>query len=325
MDKILKVVLLIALSILGLYLAFYNIDFNNLVDQLSAVNLTKFFAAIIILMISCIIRAKRLQYILVPLDDGISLHHLFSSTMIGYFGNGILLFRLGEVLKAYSISVGNKVSTSESFGIIMLERIMDALTVLIMLILFLPWLPIENVTINYWVSAFAGVTVLFFIMILVLRSLDWAKLINSISFLSESMRKGLISIVEKIFAGVNAIKNTKHAWGILFTTLMIWVCYYVMTLWLLESCQIYLTSSGAIIMLIMGAIIIAVPALPGGLGTYDVGITFSLMLIFSVSKDEALTYALISHASNYIPYLVVGSVYFVSSGIKISDIKKRLS
>tara|TARA_B110001454_G_scaffold18191_2_gene16602 strand:+ start:28377 stop:29354 length:978 start_codon:yes stop_codon:yes gene_type:complete len=324
-DKILKVVLLIALSILGLYLAFYNIDFNNLVDQLSAVNLTKFFAAIIILMISCIIRAKRLQYILVPLDDGISLHHLFSSTMIGYFGNGILLFRLGEVLKAYSISVGNKVSTSESFGIIMLERIMDALTVLIMLILFLPWLPIENVTINYWVSAFAGVTVLFFIMILVLRSLDWAKLINSISFLSESMRKGLISIVEKIFAGVNAIKNTKHAWGILFTTLMIWVCYYVMTLWLLESCQIYLTSSGAIIMLIMGAIIIAVPALPGGLGTYDAGITFSLMLIFSVSKDEALTYALISHASNYIPYLVVGSVYFVSSGIKISDIKKRLS
>lgn len=325
MDKILKVVLLIALSILGLYLAFYNIDFNNLVDQLSAVNLTKFFAAIIILMISCIIRAKRLQYILVPLDDGISLHHLFSSTMIGYFGNGILLFRLGEVLKAYSISVGNKVSTSESFGIIMLERIMDALTVLIMLILFLPWLPIENVTINYWLSAFAGVTVLFFIMILVLRSLDWAKLINSISFLSESMRKGLISIVEKIFAGVNAIKNTKHAWGILFTTLMIWVCYYVMTLWLLESCQIYLTSSGAIIMLIMGAIIIAVPALPGGLGTYDAGITFSLMLIFSVSKDEALTYALISHASNYIPYLVVGSVYFVSSGIKISDIKKRPS
>ena len=321
MDKILKVVLLIALSILGLYLAFYNIDFNNLVDQLSAVNLTKFFAAIIILMISCIIRAKRLQYILVPLDDGISLHHLFSSTMIGYFGNGILLFRLGEVLKAYSISVGNKVSTSESFGIIMLERIMDALTVLIMLILFLPWLPIENVTINYWLSAFAGVTVLFFIMILVLRSLDWAKLINSISFLSESMRKGLISIVEKIFAGVNAIKNTKHAWGILFTTLMIWVCYYVMTLWLLDSCQIYLTSSGALIMLIMGAIIIAVPALPGGLGTYDAGITFSLMLIFSVSKDEALTYALISHASNYIPYLVVGSVYFVSSGIKISDIK----
>tara|TARA_Y100000588_G_scaffold282353_1_gene299511 strand:+ start:29 stop:328 length:300 start_codon:yes stop_codon:yes gene_type:complete len=96
-----------------------------------------------------------------------------------------------------------------------------------------------------------------------------------------------------------------------------------MTLWLLESCQIYLTLSGAFIMLIMGAIIISVPALPGGLGTYEAGITFSLVLLYSVTKDEALTYAIVSHASNYIPYLIVGSIYFIISGLKISDIKNK--
>ena len=96
-----------------------------------------------------------------------------------------------------------------------------------------------------------------------------------------------------------------------------------MTLWLLESCQIYLTLSGTFIMLIMGAIIISVPALPGGLGTYEAGITFSLMLLYSVTKDEALTYAIVSHASNYIPYLIVGSIYFIISGLKISDIKNK--
>ena len=142
MGKILKIILLITISTVGLYFAFYNVDFNNLLNHLKKVDFPKFFAAIIILMVSCIIRAKRLQYILVPLDNNISLHHLFSSTMIGYFGNGILLFRLGEVLKAYSISLGNKISPSESFGVIMLERIIDALTVLIFLIIFLPCLPI---------------------------------------------------------------------------------------------------------------------------------------------------------------------------------------
>ena len=76
-------------------------------------------------------------------------------------------------------------------------------------------------------------------------------------------------------------------------------------------------------MLIMGAIIIAVPALPGGLGTYEAGITFSLVLLYSVTKDEALTYAIVSHASNYIPYLIVGSIYFIISGLKISDIKSK--
>ena len=323
MGKVLKIVLLITISAIGLYFAFYNIDFNNLFNRLLRIDLIKFFAAIFILMVACIVRAKRLQYILYPLDKNISLHHLFSSTMIGYFGNGILFFRFGEILKAYSISQGNKITTSESFGIIMLERVIDALTVLILLLMFLPWMPIQNITINYWVSAFAVVTVLFTLIILILRKINWKNFITSLSFINESFRSLLVSMMEKIFDGIDAIKNTKHTWGILISTFLIWICYYLMTVWLLESCQIYLTLSGAFIMLLMGAIIIAVPALPGGLGTYEAGITFTLMLLFYVTKDEALTYAIVSHASNYFPYIIVGSIYFIISGLKISDIKNK--
>ena len=323
MGKVLKIVLLITISAIGLYFAFYNIDFNNLFNRLLRIDLIKFFAAIFILMVACIVRAKRLQYILYPLDKNISLHHLFSSTMIGYFGNGILFFRFGEILKAYSISQGNKITTSESFGIIMLERVIDALTVLILLLMFLPWMPIQNITINYWVSAFAVVTVFFTLIILILRKINWKNFITSLSFINESFRSLLVSMMEKIFDGIDAIKNTKHTWGILISTFLIWICYYLMTVWLLESCQIYLTLSGAFIMLLMGSIIIAVPALPGGLGTYEAGITFTLMLLFYVTKDEALTYAIVSHASNYFPYIIVGSIYFIISGLKISDIKNK--
>lgn len=323
MGKVLKIVLLITISAIGLYFAFHNIDFNDLFNRLLRIDLIKFFAAIFILMVACIVRAKRLQYILYPLDKNISLHHLFSSTMIGYFGNGILFFRFGEILKAYSISQGNKITTSESFGIIMLERVIDALTVLIFLLMFLPWLPIQNTTINYWVSAFAVVTVFFTLIILILRKINWKNFITSLSFINESFRSLLVSMMEKIFDGIDAIKNTKHTWGILISTFLIWICYYLMTVWLLESCQIYLTLSGAFIMLLMGAIIIAVPALPGGLGTYEAGITFTLMLLFYVTKDEALTYAIVSHASNYFPYIIVGSIYFIISGLKISDIKNK--
>ena len=52
-----------------------------------------------------------------PIDKSISTHHLFGATMIGYFGNGILFFRLGELLKAYAISQGRKIKPSESFGL----------------------------------------------------------------------------------------------------------------------------------------------------------------------------------------------------------------
>ena len=322
MNKITYIIILIAVSLFGLYFAFYNIDFEILFDRLLKVDLIRFSLSVAILMLACIFRSKRLQYIVSPIDDRITLHHLFSSTMIGYFGNGILFFRLGEVLKAYSVSQGNKITTSESFGVIMLERIIDALTVLILLLISLIWLPAQNSTINYWIIAFTIITILFTISVIVLRNINWEKFIMSFSFINERIRENLLRIVKKIFDGIDTIKNTNHVKGILFSTISMWTCYYFMTVWLLEACQIYLAAPGPFIMLVMGAIIVAVPALPGGIGTYEAGITYTLMLFYFLTKDDALTYAIVSHASNYIPFLGIGSIYFIISGLRISDLKK---
>ena len=322
MDKVLKIFFLLFVSVASLYFAFQNIDFNDLLTHILQVDLVRFSAAITILILACIFRAKRLQYIVSHLDNNISLHHLFSSTMIGYFGNGVLFFRLGEVLKAYSIAQNNKITTSEAFGVVMLERIIDAITVLVFLLLFLPWLPTEDKTIRHWVVAFVAVTLFFIFIIIVLRFINWKTFISSLRFISSSIRNVIISKIDKIFNGIDAIIKTNHTWGIIISTTLMWICYFLMTIWLLEACEIYLKLSGNFIMLLMGAIIIAVPALPGGLGTYEAGITFTLMLLFFVTKDDALIYAIVSHASNYIPYLVLGSIYFINSGLKLNEIKR---
>ena len=137
MANFYKVLILVFLRFTGLYYAFESIEFAQLYGHIISVNLFKLALAILVLMLSCIIRAKRLKYIISPLDNDISTHHLFGATMIGYFGNGILFFRLGELLKAFSISQGNNIKTSESFGVVMLERVIDALTVFILLVFFL--------------------------------------------------------------------------------------------------------------------------------------------------------------------------------------------
>ena len=102
------------MSCLGLFYAFKSIKLSELMSHLYAVNLFKFSISIIILIIACVVRSKRLQYLAQPLDQHISTHHLFGATMIGYFGNGILFFRLGELLKAYAISLDRKIKPSES-------------------------------------------------------------------------------------------------------------------------------------------------------------------------------------------------------------------
>ena len=322
MAKYYKILILVFLSFFGLYYAFESIEFSELYHHIISVDLLKLILAISILMLSAIIRAKRLKYIILPLDTDISTHHLFGATMIGYFGNGILFFRLGELLKAFSISQGNNIKTAESFGVVMLERVMDALTVFILIVFFLPFIPLENQTIRYWVIAFVIVTIIFVGSLFLIKFINWKRMILSFSFLNESFKNKLITVTEKIFKGLELIFKTKHNLKIMLCTILIWICYFIMTMLLMESCHIELSLDKVFIMLLIGAIIVAVPALPGGLGTYEAGITYTMTLLFFVSKDLSLTYAIVSHASNYIPYMLVGSFYFIKSGLKFESINK---
>ena len=323
MAKNAKISLLFLTSCFGLFYAFKSIELAELLDHLYSVDLFKFSLSILILIVACIIRAKRLKYLALPMDKNISTHHLFGATMIGYFGNGILFFRLGELLKAYAISQGREIRPSESFGLIVLERLVDALSALFLLIIALPFLPLDDKIIRYWIIAFIAVTISMICVLVILNFLDWKHLINHLGFLNEALREKITDIIAKIYDGLGTVFKTENKIEILSCTILMWLCYFVMTKWLIESCHIELNLFDSFIMLIIGAIIISVPALPGGLGTYEAGITYAFTFLFFVSKDVALTYAIVSHTSNYLPYVVIGFFYFIKSGVKLSSIKNN--
>ena len=323
MVKYVKISLLFVISCFGLFYAFKSIELTELLDHLYSVNLFKFFISILILIVACIIRAKRLKYLALPIDESISTHHLFGATMIGYFGNGILFFRLGELLKAYAISQGRQIKPSESFGLIMLERLVDAVSVFFLLAIALPFLPLDDKIIRYWIIAFIVVTISLICILVILNFLDWKFIINQLGFLNKNLRAKIADLIVKIYDGLGLVFKTEKKIEILSCTILIWLCYFLMTKWLIESCHIELDLFDSFIMLILGAIIISVPALPGGLGTYEAGITYAFTFLFFVSKDVALTYAIVSHTSNYLPYIIIGFFYFIRSGVKISSVKNN--
>ena len=324
MGKIFKVIPLVLISILGLYFSFKNINFNDVYYKIINIDTLYLFFSVVLLFISVLLRSMRLQYVITPINSRITLNHSFSSTMIGYFGNGILFFRLGEVLKAYSISKNNKIKVSESFGVIMLERIIDAGSLLLLIILALPWMPLSNSSIRIWIISFSIVTLFIIIVILLLKKINWMNLISSLSIISDSKKNKLVKLINNVFHGIDSLKNNQYLNRIVISTIGIWICYFIMTIFLIYACNIDITLFEIYITLIIGAVIIAVPALPGGLGTYEAGITYAMMILFSISKDEALTYALISHSANYFPFLAVGAICFIFSGLSIKDINKGI-
>jgi len=43
---------------------------------------------------------------------------------------------------------------------------------------------------------------------------------------------------------------------------------------------------------------------------------------FGIASDQALTYAIVSHAASYFPFVFVGAVYFLLGSVSLKDVKK---
>jgi hypothetical protein len=318
-NKYIKILVGTVVSALGLYLAFYGEDFDGLWLQIQQVNWGPFWTACVLLLVSCIIRAYRWQLLLDPVEK-IPLHPLFASTMIGYFGNGVLAFRLGELLRAYSISIDRTISVSQAFGTIILERIMDLLMVVLVFILVIPWFPFEHQWLRFGVYLFSAITfgLIFFIFLAV--QYKWINKVKDKESFQSGLRLKIVHGIQRIFDGVTIIRKTKHTFAITVTSFIIWSIYFSITYIILDACNIDLGFIGTGILLVIGSVVIGIPALPGSAGTYDAGVKYGLMVVFSIASEKALTYAIVSHAVSYFPVVLVGAVYFILGSVRIKDV-----
>ncbi|MAS78051.1 MAG: hypothetical protein CMG15_05330, partial [Candidatus Marinimicrobia bacterium] len=134
MNRYIKLILGICISLIGLYFAFSGIDFDQLWIIIKQLDLFYGALSLTILLLSNAIRALRWQILAYPLDR-ISFNPALSSIMIGYFGNSVLPFRMGELLRAYVLAEKTSLNISSAFGTIVTERILDfvGLSLLILL------------------------------------------------------------------------------------------------------------------------------------------------------------------------------------------------
>ena len=251
--------------------------------------------------------------------------------MIGYFGNGILAFRLGELLKAYSVSKNHSIQVSEVFGTVIVERILDLIMVFLLFFLVIPWFPFENDVLRLAINTFIGllfsintfIGLLFSVLILIKIFIyfDLTKKIKK-RFLKLSFMKLSIEFVENTIEGIKTIFQNRNKNKIVFLSLFLWLIYVVITIVLLNSCGIKLTLSYSIIIFILGSLSLGIPALPGSAGTYDASVKYGLIVLFSIDSIQALNYALISHAVSYFPLVLLGAFYFISSNLSLGDIKR---
>jgi len=322
-SRYIKLIFGICISIAGLYYAFRGIDFVQLWKIINQLDLFYGTLSLIILLTSNIVRALRWQILAYPIDK-ISIKPAFSSIMIGYFGNSILPFRMGEFLRAYVLAEKTSLNVSTAFGTIVTERILDFVGLSLLILLTILVYPVD------WINQqiIIGVVVLSltaFVFVFYFKEINEIFLfdLKKIRLLQKSTVLKIIEILERLINGAVAIRSTNKVMLIFLYTVLIWLMYCFSTYFALLSTGISIKWYEVCVLMISTTLAISIPAAPAYVGTYHATVVYVLTTFFLINQLDAQASAIIIHGLGTIPFIIIGALYFINSSVSIKEIKSK--
>ena len=322
-NRYIKLIFGICISIAGLYYAFRGIDFVQLWKIINQLDLFYGTLSLIILLTSNIVRALRWQILAYPIDK-ISIRPAFSSIMIGYFGNSILPFRMGEFLRAYVLAEKTSLNVPTAFGTIVTERILDFVGLSLLILLTILVYPVD------WINQqiIIGVVVLSltaFVFVFYFKEINEIFLfdLKKIRLLQKSTALKIIEILERLINGAVAIRSTNKVMLIFLYTVLIWLMYCFSTYFALLSIGISIKWYEVCVLMISTSLAISVPAAPAYVGTYHATVVYVLTTFFFINQLDAQASAIIIHGVGTIPFIIIGAWYFINSSVSIKKINSK--
>jgi len=322
-NRIIKFILGVLISVIGLYYAFRQINFWELWISIKNVNFILVILAIVILLLSNVIRAWRWQILVKPIKD-VSFEPAFSSIMIGYFGNSVLPFRMGEFLRAFVVADKTSLTASTAFGTIVIERILDFIGLSTVILLIMTVYPLASVGGSIIIGVI-GLSLTAFIFIFLFGGFKSSLLvkIEKSSLLRIGLLHKILPFIKNFLDGATTIRATNKLGIILLYTLIIWIMYYCSTYLATIATGIELEWFGFGVLLISTTLAISIPAAPGYVGTYHAAAVYILTNLFDVGRSNAQAAAIILHAVGTIPIVIIGAGYFLNSSLNFKDIKDQ--
>jgi uncharacterized protein (TIRG00374 family) len=309
-------------------------DWSKLWESLRSAQYLWLIPAIATYFIGVWVRAWRLHYMMRPIKK-VPIPTLFPIVCIGYMGNNIYPARAGEFLRAYVIKQKEGVAISASLAIVLIERIFDAVVMMLFVFVNLPELAkMSNVRAGIGAITIQDVaiigTVLFFGALLVFmlaamfpavtsRAVTW-----SIGHLVPvRFRPKVEGISGKFLEGLSCLRSPRDALMILVTSIVIWL-FETGKYWFLMHGFAFAVSFFAL-MLMNGIanIITSIPAGPGYIGTFEAA-GIAVLMAYGVGKEIATAYTIVLHAALWLPITLLGAWYMLREGLTVKKAREEV-
>jgi len=239
-----------------------------------------------------------------------SLREVTRALLVGYFFNNILPARAGEAARVISLHRRTGTPRAQTLGTVVAERVFDVLALLIILFAAYPWLP----TIT-WLRAAAIFAVLVVVaigaLVFVLVRYDELAIHWLLSPLRRIRRDGFAERVElaaiNATRGLVAIRSPRVALQSLALTIVSWVVLSASYWILMQAFSLDLPFAAGLLVTVTINMGLVLPSSPAAIGVFEAA-TILALKAFAIPEAQALSYALVLHLLNLVPFLVVGAV-----------------
>jgi len=271
---------------------------------------------------------------------------LFPIVVIGYMANNILPFRLGELVRGYYLKNKEEVSTATALSTIFIERIMDGLALIAILIVSSVFVPFDEIfsrladltriNASFLVAIFTLPFATVFLLLMAVavntqRSLEiFTKLTSR---LPNNLASKIDQLSEDVINGLNSLTNWKITCKALILSLPIWILEAVLFHSVLLSLDIIPNGTSIFQIFTAAASITAItnigasiPSLPGGIGLFELLARESLIVIetLRVSRSEAAAFAALTHLCLILPIVLLGQLFLWNDGLSLRKLRRQI-
>ncbi len=280
-----------------------------------------------------LVRALRWGLLLKPLGVPVSFGARWKALNIGLTVTNIAVGRLGEVARPYALSKMAPVSTSAALGTVALERVLDVVALLALLVVtllapdFPPGATILGEPVRYAVGGAVAMGAV--LMSLTVALVVWPSQITQlvqrmVRHLPGSAGDKIVGALSSFLTGLRLLRDPASLVQAFLWSLVLWV-WMAASFWAaFQAFGVELGFTAAMFTQCVVAVFVAIPAAPGFIGTLQAGVLVAVSGVFGIVEAEALSMSLGYHLAGFIPVTALGLYYAWGLRLRVSSLRAEV-
>jgi uncharacterized protein (TIRG00374 family) len=312
----------LTISAVCLWLALRSIDFQALWAALQQARWIWIIPAILGITAMALIKAKRWQILFLP-EHKVPYDSVFTAQSAGYLASNVFPGRVGEIVRLVLLASEQPVGAARVLSTIVVERLLDILSCLGVLVLLLPFVELPPLIMRsayvLGIGALGASAVIILLSFWKERVLGWAHaVLRHIRFLD---RPGVYTAIEHLIDGFAALRGRRGP-ALIALSFAAWAAVIGEAWAVRMAVQSDAPFTSIVFAVVVTSLGMIAPSSPGYVGVFHFLVVESLRP-FGVAQTEAMSIALIWHGVNYIVLSLMGLIMLWVHGTSLGQVVEK--